>query len=185
VSAEAVELSADEKTLWSGRAERLPWFVLADLFLVPFTVVWTVMVIIFAASASTRNPAEFAIPVLFAAVGLYISIGRILVRRRIWRRSTYTLTNQRVVVKRGSNEDSDWLDRLPPPVTSGKHTVGFGSNGGIQYRLAMEGWPGASWGGNWGMNRHPIFVGLTDAEYVRGLLRNAQSEARRSRSTHE
>ena len=50
------ELSADEKVLWTGHADRVPLFVTADLLLVPFTFIWAGGAIAFAVSGATRNP---------------------------------------------------------------------------------------------------------------------------------
>jgi hypothetical protein len=82
---------------------------------------------------------------------------------------------------RGSNEDSAWLDQLPPPVASGRHALGFGSNLALQGRLAMERWPLASMAPGWFGNRYPVFVGIPDAQSLRQTLRDAQNEARRAR----
>lgn len=182
VSRSQVELAAGEAVRWSGGAEQVPWFVAVDLFLVPFTFLWAGGAIAAVVTTAVKHPSRLPFAALFVVIGLYISVGRLLVRRRNWRRNEYTVTSERVIVTRGSNEDSAWLDQLPPPVTSGKHAVGFGSNLGVQGRLAMEGWPMASMTFGWFGNRHPVIVGVPDAQSLRRTVRDAQSEARRRRN---
>src|ERR1700709_563441 len=94
------ELSADEKVLWTGHADRVPLFVTADLLLVPFTFIWAGGAIAFAVSGATRNPGTLPFAALFAFIGLYISVGRLIVRYRRWRSNEYTLTTERVIVTR-------------------------------------------------------------------------------------
>ncbi len=101
MSAISVDLAADESVVWTGRGDKLPWFAPADACIVPFTFLWAGGAGLAAVSAASKHPAQLPFAVLFVVVGVYISIGRLIVRRRHWRQPRYTVTSDRVLVTRG------------------------------------------------------------------------------------
>jgi hypothetical protein len=96
------ELEADERVAWSGRPARGAWFSGGDFHLIPFSLLWCGFVVFFEVSAirSYRDGGPF-FPVIwgvpFIAVGLYMLLGRFVVKAW-WKRHTYyAATNKRVL----------------------------------------------------------------------------------------
>jgi hypothetical protein len=112
------------------------------------------------------------------AFGLYALVGRLVVRYRRWKRATYMLTSDRLIVNIGGQEQSDWLDQLPPPVLMGNRAVAFGGGFAQRARLTMIGWPLAGVSGGRRAPELPVLVGFRDAAELRDRISQAQRQAR-------
>lgn len=188
VSTADLELIAGESVEWIGRPEHIPWFVAADLFLLPLTFAWAAFAIVATVGGAMKHPAAIPFAALFAVIGVYISLGRLVLRRRTWRRARYALTTERLLVTTNERQESAWLDELPPPVVAGKHAVGFESSLLVQTRLAIEGWPlagraSSGWLGSrgWLTNRNPVLVGMSDPIKLRQRISGIQNSSRQRR----
>lgn len=102
------ELNSGERLLWKGRPRGGIRFRSQDLFLIPFSLIWTGFVF-FAAFAAFHQPlrngsaaAPALIPLIpFILIGLYIFIGRFFVDAMMRARTEYALTNRRAIIVSG------------------------------------------------------------------------------------
>ena len=127
------DLLRGEKILWVGQPETTVWFTGADIFLVPFSLVWSGIAITAAASAlgSARGMGMFAfIPLLFTIFGVYFVLGRFVYK--YWRKknTNYAVTDKRVLVRTrlwGDHLQAANVDTIPSITKS----VGRGGIGTI------------------------------------------------------
>lgn len=134
---EDIQLRRNEELLWSGEPVRHPVFTYVDILLVPFSLLWAGFAVYWElgvlASDAPLLMGLWGVP--FVLIGIYIVIGRFVVRGLRSRATRYAVTNRRVI------ETVSWPRRrvteaylrdLPPPVIDdnddGTHgSIAFGS----------------------------------------------------------
>lgn len=116
-----VEELNGEQVLWTGRPSSTRPFVPADAVLIPLTAVWASAVLVVVLGPLLHGGpgiiALFGAP--FVLVGAYITVGRFFVRVRRLAATTYTITDQRVIVQVSwprPHTRTSYLSRLDPPV---------------------------------------------------------------------
>lgn len=137
--ARAVLLSG-ERILWEGKP--YPGLVLRpiELFLIPFSLLWTGFAIFWNVSVWTSGAdlsfQLFGLP--FLIVGLYATFGRFLIDIHLRKDTTYYVTNKRILIARGAGGmkvkslDIQRLRSLEFDERSdGSGTIRFGANGGL------------------------------------------------------
>ena len=101
-------LGADETVLWSGKPGKGHLLTRADIFMIPFSILWCSFAIFWEASVLSEGapwPFKlFGIP--FVLVGLYITVGRFVHKVYIRKRTEYVITNQRFLRLRGKKVDT-------------------------------------------------------------------------------
>lgn len=96
------ELLPGERLFWTGRPDPRVLFTGADLFLVPFSVLWCGFAIFWFVSAlKTAGPGFASFGLLFVVVGLYFVAGRFLYKVHRKRRTVYGVTDRRVLIATG------------------------------------------------------------------------------------
>src|SRR2546425_12222971 len=103
------ELLAGERILWVGQPDPSILLSRADIFLIPFSVMWGGFTLVFAViiiAGFTGNPSGGSVfPLLWAvpflAAGQYLIWGRLVYKRWQKRRTYYAITTQRVLVAIG------------------------------------------------------------------------------------
>jgi hypothetical protein len=133
------DLDPNEKIVWTGQPDARRVFSLADLFLVPFSLVWGGFALYWEASVlgwtggPPAPPAFAAFGVPFVVLGLYFIVGRFIYQYWVKRNTYYALTNRRALIVRqlrGRHVDSIPLASIPSLSTStrsdGSGTVIFG-----------------------------------------------------------
>ena len=94
------ELLEGEKILWSGKPEEGILFKKADIFLIPFSLLWGGFTIFWEISVLRINAplffSLFGIP--FVLFGLYLMIGRFFYKKHKKRNTYYAITDQRVLI---------------------------------------------------------------------------------------
>ena len=142
---DAVErhLSSGERIEWVGRPDPAKHFTRGDVFLVPFSIMWGGFAIVWETLAISNSGGVFfalwGVP--FIAVGLYFVFGRFIVKANRKRRTTYAVTNRRVLTivcgRRGASVDAMYLRSIPSVSTSaasnGRGSVLFGLSTGSWY----------------------------------------------------
>lgn len=100
----------------------------------PFSLVWCGLVVYWTISALKASHGWFfaAWGMLLVALGLYMVVGRLIVRQVKLRKVVYTVTNLRVIIRSSARqEESRYLGQLPPPTVTessdGSGTIRFGS----------------------------------------------------------
>ncbi len=109
-------LLRDEQLLWAGRPDLGKHFTQADVFLVPFSLLWGGFAIFWMGGALAAGaPLPFALFGLpFVILGLYFIFGRFVVKARRKRHTAYGLTDRRALVAIGSRAMSETaVERQP------------------------------------------------------------------------
>ncbi len=176
-------LRPGERLLWSGRPDPAVHLTVADVFLIPFGLLWTGFSVFWtfgvAAGGAPLPSVLFGLP--FVLFGLYMLVGRFVYKARRKRRTAYGVTTERVLVAVGDASLSDSPVRYQPVAVrrsrSGRHTTAVIGRSGR--------WPGPVYA-NTGMEFLDPFagdgVGLYDVADGRGLqlaLDRARSDADR------
>ncbi|MFC0115359.1 hypothetical protein [Kibdelosporangium aridum] len=176
------DLFSGERVLWTGAPTRYPVFTRADVFMVPFSVLWCGFAIFWTVNAASTAPPFALFGMIFVVIGLYMVFGRLITRWLRLRGTTYTVTDRRVVVRSAlfgrQQERSAYLDALPPPVLAGTDTTGtitFGTTSLMDEFRASQGFmPG-------GLDSRPFIpalVAVSNARNVRDIIATAQAPKR-------
>ena len=98
-----------ESLLWWGRPDPEKHIGRNDAFLVPFSLLWGGFAIFWEVSAIAEGaPGFFAVfGAFFVAMGLYLIVGRFVVKASRKRRTAYGLTDRRALVAVGSGSLSE------------------------------------------------------------------------------
>jgi hypothetical protein len=170
------ELRPGERVLWVGHPQG-SLLTPQDAYLIPFSLVWVVF-ISFAAGAALRSGSIISLGVVpFVAIGLYLSVGRFLFKKRKRERTLYAVTNERVLEKSGETVRCLSLSRLPAlEVTSGaaRGRIIFGSIPGAAGAYANT---GLDWFAG-GLGAMPMaFFDIPDAATVGRTMEDAAKAA--------
>jgi hypothetical protein len=156
-----------ENILWSGQPDPKVIFAPADLFIVPFSVLWGgfMIFVIYSILSSMTNgnnsepPDVFfiIIPIIFMIIGLYFIFGRFFFKKWKKQRTYYAVTNRRVLVlmKAFGQQLHEYNIKLISGINKrvradGIGTLTFGGNQSIFYN-------GGQYYGNTGMDILPFY----------------------------
>ena len=146
-------LSADESILWRGKPQKGHLLRGADVFMIPFSILWCGFAIFWFVTALINAPLPFALfGIPFVCVGLYLTAGRFIHISWLRKHTAYVITNQKIIRRRGNK--IDMLDTKTMPdiyVTAradGTGTIHFGRS--VYYRRgrAYYSTSDATWGPN-------------------------------------
>jgi len=179
------DLLKDEKTLWISQPEALILFTGADVFLVPFSLLWGGFAIFWEVSAlfmffSTRE-GKSAMPIIFplfgipfVIIGLYFMFGRFIYKNWKKRNTYYAVTNKRVLVlaklfSRSLNAiNIDSIPTINKTIRSnGIGTIKFGN---VNWMVSMYGNTGMDFFGSFGGADIPTFYDIKDVNKVHEIV---------------
>jgi hypothetical protein len=159
MSAGEIDLLPGERVLWAGEPVQRPLYVAADGVIAPAGLVLAALALWFLLANEPSGPTMTA-AVVVLVVGLYGAVGRSLVRYLALGRTTYAVTDSRVIARSGlfrQKERASELAGLSEPVLkpgpSRTGTLSFG--------------PGAV-----------TLMGVGEPKRVRDLLTKAIGEAK-------
>jgi hypothetical protein len=96
-------LDTNEKLIWTGQPKKGIVFRTADIFLIPFSLLWCGFAIFwFTTAISSGAPfffAMFGIP--FVVIGLIFVFGRFIIDAKQRENTFYGLTDDRIIIKSG------------------------------------------------------------------------------------
>ncbi|MEU4715247.1 hypothetical protein AB0F73_16515 [Micromonospora purpureochromogenes] len=183
-----VELLPGERLLWEGRPLRHRLFRAPDALLIPvsllffgFAVVWEASVLATRTAEGEPPPVFFALwGIPFVLAGLYLVVGRFVVRAIASRRTRYVLTDLRIVIiggLSGNRTTSAYLRSLPPPVMAEQPdrsgSLAFGAFPGVldgfYHRNGLRGWASEP-------SSNPVLWHIPEVHRVRDLIAGAQTE---------
>ncbi len=126
-------LSSDEHVLWQGTPGKGVLLEKIDYFIIPFIIFWLIIptkVAIVSISMGRIFEALFSVP--FFLVGLYLLVGRFIIKKKIMSKTLYTITDKRIIFI--ENKKITFIDRGKLPEVSlellkdGWGTINFKSN---------------------------------------------------------
>jgi hypothetical protein len=144
-------LVSGEKVLWVGRPDAAKRFSKSDRFAIPFSLLWGGFAIFWEAAAIAGGGGFFALWGLpFVGIGLYMIVGRFFYKARLKRRTSFAVTNKRVLKlerrRSGDAVDAMFLDAIPAVNrdvgADGSGCVVFGNGNRWQVEAATGGMPG-------------------------------------------
>ncbi len=168
------ELMPNERIQWTGHPETKVLFAPADIFLVPFTLLWAGGVISLGISFLVNTPDDpiaLLMALLFVAFGFYFLFGRFLYKNYRKRRTIYAVTDRRVITLaqrwRGVNTQAAFTNMIPTISKSvrrdGIGTLRFGNAGFLSMMYANTGMEWMNW---FGGSEVPTFYDVKDAERI-------------------
>ncbi|GAB4009273.1 hypothetical protein GCM10028772_25660 [Nocardioides ultimimeridianus] len=132
-------LPPEEELLWTGRPDPSRIFTTADIFLIPFSLLWGGFALFWNIAVNVGGAPIFfrlfGLPFLVA--GAYITVGRFVVKAARKRRTVYALTDQRALVLTGSGTVTSAYLGSRPQVTSKIRADGSGD---VLFDAAAAGW---------------------------------------------
>ncbi len=137
MSAGEIELLPGERVLWAGEPVQRPLYVAADGVIAPAGLLLAAAALWY---LFTKQPAglTMAAAVVVLVIGLHGAIGRSAVRYLALGRTTYAVTDSRIIARSGlfrQKERSSELAGLPAPVLkpgpSRTGTISFGGPGTV------------------------------------------------------
>jgi hypothetical protein len=172
-------LDRGERLLWAGTPRHGVVFRASDLFQVPFSLLWAGFALFWNLSVwASDAPVFFRLWGLpFLVVGAYVSVGRFWVDARRRARTTYGVTDRRVVIASGvftpalkSLDLQTLSDVTLAERPDGAGTITFGAGSMLTGMYAGTPWPG--------MTQPPAFELIPDARRVYTIVRDAQAASR-------
>ena len=176
-------LERGERQLWDGVPRQGVAFRQADLFMIPFSLLWGGFAVFWEVSVlRTSAPGFFALwGVPFVAAGIYVTVGRFFVDA--WRRgrTSYFVTSTRVVIVGGALTPATkslllatLSDVSMTERSDGSGTITFGAMNPMFAMYAGMSWPGVP--------QVPSFEMIPDVRRVYGIIQTAQQDALAHRS---
>ncbi len=175
------ELDPSEQLLWAGRPRQGLVLHVADVFLIPFSIMWAGFAVFWEATVwFSGAPLIFRLwGIPFILVGAYITVGRFLVDARQRAATVYGVTSERVLIVSGvlsRRVKSLNIDTLTDVALverwGGGGTITFGSVPFPYSLYARGGWPGFR------PYVIPTFDLAAGAREVYDLIRDAQRRAK-------
>ena len=171
------ELDLNERLLWSGRPKGGLKLRTADIFLIPFTLMWGGFAIFWEAGVVTSGAPLFFVlwGVPFVLMGFYLIFGRFFIDAYQRNRTYYALTNERVIILSGlfnRNVKSVSLRTLSEinlnKKRNGTGTITFGPTHPMGWLYGGNWWPGTA------RYTSPTFEMIDHAQEIYDKIREAQ-----------
>jgi hypothetical protein len=173
------ELNPGERILWSGQPYQGIVLRSADLFIIPFSLIWGGFALFFAYSTVAEG-APFIVVLIgavVAALGVYVIIGRFFVDMRQRRNTYYALTDKRAIIISGvfaQHIKTLVIQNLPEiGVTTrrnGTGTITFGSSHPFAWMYASSGFPNMGF-----YHAAPSFENISDVRSVYQFVKLVQT----------
>lgn len=172
-------LGDNEKLLWSGQPGQGLIFRSADIFLIPFSILWCGFAIFWEYTVAINQTSTFFLIYggFFVLIGLYFVFGRFILDSEQRKKTYYGITNERVVIISGlfhrkikSLNLHTLSDMTLSQKSDGSGTIFLGP---ISFWESIYG--GMAW---WpGMQVSPKFEAIQNAKRVYDILIEAQKSA--------
>ena len=177
------ELRPGERVLWLGQPQG-SLLTGDDAVLIPVSLAWLGFFVFSAAVVLINGgPDPFGLVLVpFLAIGLYVAVGRFLVKARGRRKTLYALTDQRVIVKSGKMVRTLFVDRLPMLEVSssgGRGKIIFGHLAGVQSKYANTRLDWVTHG-----NMPMAFFDISDPQNAARIFEDAAKDARSGEIEH-
>lgn len=170
------ELIKDEEILWYGQPNSKVLFSVADIFLIPFSLLWGGFAMFWEITAIThRAPLLFCLfGIPFVFVGIYIIFGRFIYKSVRKKNTYYAVTNQRILIINkliNKSLQAEFIQHIPcidkSVRSSGIGTIKFGNS---PLFIGMYGNSGMEFFGSRYRKDVPAFYDIEDTEKVYRLV---------------
>lgn len=185
------ELLTDERIVWAGQPDPKVLFSRADLFLIPFGLLWCGFVVFWELSVlgfvwgpgAPIFMALFGIP--FICIGIYFVFGRFIYKMYKKRRTFYALTNKRTIILIKKRFDktiqAEYLNAIPSINKSVRSNgIGTVSFGNIPFMNSMYGNTGMDFFTRYYGQDVPIFYDIKDAEQVYKMANDLKNQEQKT-----
>ena len=187
------ELTKEEKLLWSGQPDPSIIFSKADIFLVPFSILWggfaivwefLAMIAVFTqTNHSTDKMAILIFPLFgipFVLIGLYFMVGRFIVKKLRKQKTFYAVTNKRVLIITkffGENLQAEYINSLPS-INKSIRPNGFGTItfGNASLMDSLYGNTGMEFFISFYSKTSPAFYDIKDANAVYDIVKDVKNK---------
>jgi hypothetical protein len=170
------ELGSGERLLWTGQPKQGIVLRRADLYMVPFSLMWGGFAFFWEYSVWTHDAPFFfslwGIP--FVLMGIYIIGGRFFLEARQREQTFYAVTNERILIISGllsrrikSLNIRTLADVSLDQTSNGTGTITFGPANPLLAFVSFNPWPG--------MPQTPAFDSIPQAKSVYETIRRAQA----------
>jgi hypothetical protein len=170
-----------ERLLWTGRPKQGVLFTGADVFMVPFSLVWSGMVVsfLFIAERDGSDGMTTLVLTAFLCLGFYMLIGRFIVDAWVRQELRYAVTDRRLLIARPppfSKFTSLKINQLPE-VDLNERLNGQGT---IRFGPPVSMWRGDGGWSGWTPVFDPVpqFLAIDDARQVFDLIERSAAELR-------
>jgi hypothetical protein len=170
------ELGSGERLLWTGQPKQGIVLRRADLYMVPFSLMWGGFAFFWEYSVLTHDAPFFfslwGIP--FVVMGIYITGGRFFLEAKQREKTFYAVTNERILIVSGlvsrrikSLNIRTLSDVSLDQTSDGSGTITFGPANPFSSFTSYNPWPG--------MPQTPALDSIPQAKSVYETIRRAQS----------
>jgi len=143
-------LNQDEHLLWTGTPKSGIVFRTADLFLIPFSIIWCGFAVVWVVMASSGSGVFALFGVPFVIIGLIFVFGRFFIDAKQRENTVYGFTEDRILIKSGifskkikSLNIKTLSDIEMTEKKDGTGTISFGpKNPMMIWGSGMNWWPG-------------------------------------------
>jgi len=176
------ELLKDEKILWTGQPETSVLFTKADIYLVPFSLLfggfaifWEMSVLFMKDESGQGAPIFFLLfGIPFVLIGLYLIFGRFIWKNFKKKRTYYAVTDKRVIVVTktfSENIIAEFIDRIPS-ISKTISSAGIGSIrfGNTSWMVSMYGNTGVDFFGTFYGQEVPVFYDIKEVDKVYNMV---------------
>jgi hypothetical protein len=185
------ELTSGESILWAGQPSTRVVFHKEDLFLIPFSFLWSGFAIFWegavagywgSSGTSSAHPWVFGMiwGIPFVVIGQYMIWGRFLYGAWKKKRTHYAVTNRRVIVVQDGwkrQMASNYIDTLPTLIKEGG-SIGIGT---LRFAQSESMWSGRrgweAWDGM-AVGTVPTFIDIEDVDSVYRLVSDLREKVR-------
>lgn len=173
-------LNSDERLLWSGQPRQGLRLRPADLFAIPFSLLWAGFACFWLYGVfAEKAPLLFKfVGTLFALCGLYLVVGRFFVDSQTRARTFYAVTSDRIIITSGlfskRTQSLSLQDLFGVNLSErgdGSGTIAFGPQNPLAQRMP-PGFPG------YGRYASPAFEMIEHARDTYDIIRQAEKAAR-------
>lgn len=173
----AGRIGLDEQILWQGQPKQGILLRAADIFLIPFSLIWGGFAIFWEVGVITAGAPFFftlwGIP--FVLIGLYLIVGRFFVDALQRWKTHYALSDERVIITSGLLNRSvksvslrSLADVSLSQSRGSRGTITLGPTQPLSWMYAGTAWPGA------GRHTAPTLELIENAQMVYDQIRAAQ-----------
>jgi hypothetical protein len=174
------ELAPNERLLWAGQPLQGLLLRTADVYLIPFSLLWGGFAIFWVTSVISSGAPFFFMTwgIPFVLAGLYMIVGRFFVDARQRSKAYYGVTTERIIIVSGlfsrkvkSLNLRTLTDVSVDENSDGSGTITFGATNPTSWwhsDLSFQGW---------GQQSTPSFESISEAKKVYDIIRNAQRQS--------